>query len=76
MKIEVLEARLSSSGYHLVQGDSLEIPDEIALRWLKAGWARDVSGQVPTGTRRVLNATLEVEDAVIGQSAADPTLEK
>jgi hypothetical protein len=60
MKIEVLEDRLSSDGYTLVQGDSLQVPDDVGAKWCSKGWAKDVAGVIETGERVVLNAKLNV----------------
>ncbi len=61
MKIEALES-IKSDGYVLDAEDVKTVPDEIGQRWCAAGWARDTSGVVPTGERRVINAELAVKN--------------
>jgi hypothetical protein len=70
MRIEALES-IKSDGWVLVQGDSVQVPDEVGRRWCVAGWAQDASGQVPTGERRGLNARLDVEPLAHKQRARE-----
>lgn len=61
MKIEALEA-IKSDGYVLDAGDVKQnVPDEIGSVWVKAGWAKDLEGNIETGERQVLNAKLAVD---------------
>lgn len=60
MKIEALET-IKSGGFVLDAGDvKSNVPDELATLWVKAGWAKDVDGNIETGERQVLNANLTV----------------
>jgi hypothetical protein len=61
MKIEALES-IKSDGYLLDPEDTKTVPDEVGARWCAAGWARDASGVVATGERKVLNAKLSVDN--------------
>lgn len=61
MKIEALES-IKSDGYILDPEDMKTVPEEVGARWCAAGWARDVSGAVATGERKVLNAKLTVDN--------------
>jgi hypothetical protein len=67
MKVEILEKRLTSDGFVGELGDRLTVPDEVGAKWCALGWATDLAGQVPTGERRVIDARLAVDSAVIGQ---------
>jgi hypothetical protein len=60
MKIEALES-IKSDGYLLDPEDVKTVPEEVGARWCAAGWARDTSGAVATGERKVLNAKLTVD---------------
>ena len=57
MRVEILEARLSDTdpdtGRHYLHeaGDLITVPEPCGARWCAYGWARDVSGTVPTGVR-------------------------
>lgn len=65
MRIEALEV-IKSSGYVLDAGDvKMNVPDEIGERWVRAGWAKDLDGIIPTGERKVLDARLTVESSVL-----------
>lgn len=67
MKVEILEQRLSSDGFVGEFGDRFTVPDEVGKIWCKHGWAKDLSGEVATGERKVINAKLDIEN--ISQSA-------
>jgi hypothetical protein len=67
MKVEILEKRLTSDGFVGEAGDRLTVPDDVGAKWCALGWASDLAGQVPTGERRVIDARLAVDSAVIGQ---------
>lgn len=58
MKIEILEVKLSSDGFQGELGDRFTVPDDIGTNWCSYGWARDLSGQVPTGQRTIFGATI------------------
>ena len=62
MKIEILENRLSSDGFHGEPGDRFTVPDDVGARWCNLGWVKDLSGAVPTGERKIINASLNVQD--------------
>jgi hypothetical protein len=68
MKIEALE-NIKSDGHILSTEDVKNVPDEIAIRWISAGWARDLSGTIPTGERKVLNAKLEIHDGAFNMKS-------
>jgi hypothetical protein len=70
MKIEALES-IKSDGYVLDPEDVKTVPDEIGTAWVQAGWARDVSGAVETGERKVLNAKLAVNSVKTLLKATD-----
>jgi hypothetical protein len=67
MKIEALGS-IKSDGYVLEKEEVKIVPDDIGGRWCAFGWAKDLSGTVPTGERKVLNAKLDVQGSVIGQA--------
>jgi len=69
MKIEILENRLSSDGFVGELGDRFTVPDEVGAHWCSLGWAKDLSGQVATGERVVINASLNVQNIVSAQSS-------
>jgi hypothetical protein len=68
MKIEILENRLSSDGFVGELGDRFTVPDEVGAHWCSLGWAKDLSGAVPTGERIVINAALNVQDVITNQN--------
>lgn len=63
MKIEALEA-IKSDGYVLDAEDVKTVPDEIGAKWCAAGWAKDTTGTVATGERKVLDARITVSSGV------------
>lgn len=69
MKVEILENRLSSDGFVGELGDRFTVPDDVGAMWCAAGWAKDLSGQVTTGERVVINAALNVQNIVSAQSS-------
>lgn len=69
MKVEILENRLSSDGFVGELGDRFTVPDDVGAMWCAAGWAKDLSGQVATGNRVVINAALNVQDIISNQSS-------
>ena len=70
MRVEAING-IKSDGYVLSAEDVVTVPDEIGAKWCKHGWARDTSGAVPTGERRVLNASLDVDNVVTVQGATE-----
>lgn len=68
MKVEILENRLSSDGFVGELGDRFTVPDDVGSMWCAAGWAKDLSGQVATGERVVINASLNVQNIISNQS--------
>jgi hypothetical protein len=70
MRVEALEV-IKSRGYTLSEGDILTVPDEVGAHWCKHGWAKDTSGAVETGERRVINAKVDVSDIVTSQKASE-----
>ncbi len=60
MKIEALES-IKSDGYVLDAEDVKNVPDEIGSRWCAAGWAKDLSGLVQTGERKVVRVDVTVD---------------
>ena len=62
MKIEAIE-NFQSGDYRLTAGDVVTVPDEMGVRWCALGWAKDTSGAVPTGERRVLGVHLVIAPA-------------
>lgn len=58
MQVEILEERLSSDGFNGCAGDRFTVPDEVGARWCAAGWAKDMSGNVPTGERNIKPVTI------------------
>jgi hypothetical protein len=69
MKIEALES-IKSDGYLLDPEDIKTVTDDVGARWCAAGWARDVSGVVATGERKVLNAKLSVNNINLAVKSA------
>lgn len=55
-----------SSGDDYYKGERIFESEEKALRWIKAGWAKDVSGELPTGVPDTAPKTLEVQSGVHG----------
>lgn len=70
MRVEALEV-IKSQGYVLSEGDIITVPDEVGAHWCKHGWAKDTSGAVPTGERRVISAKVDVDDIVTSQNASE-----
>ena len=70
MRIEAMET-IKSNGWVLSAGDSVEVPDGLGLHWVQMGWARDPSGAVETGERRVIRAVLKPNAARSGHSAKE-----
>lgn len=68
IQIEALEP-IKSDGYDLEMADRLSVPDEVGQRWIAAGWAKDVAGNIPTGERKVMRATVTPHPATLAQSA-------
>ena len=68
MKVEILENKLSSDGFLGELGDRFTVPDEVGMKWCSLGWAKDLSGSIPTGERKVINAQLDVQDVINSQS--------
>lgn len=50
MRIEALE-NIRSEYFTLTGGDVVTVPDEVGTHWCAMGWARDTSGEIPTGER-------------------------
>jgi len=69
MKVEILENKLSSDGFFGELGDRFTVPDEVGVKWCSLGWAKDLSGTIPTGDRKVINAQLDVQNVINFQSA-------
>jgi hypothetical protein len=68
MKIEALED-FQSGDYRLTAGDVVTVPDDVGSRWVRLGWAKDHSGAMPTGERRVLDARLVIDPAAHAATA-------
>lgn len=68
MKIEALTTFLDGRE-RFEQGDIRTVDDGRGTRLVAAGWARDVSGDVPTGPAASGPADLEIHNAVMGQEA-------
>jgi hypothetical protein len=60
MKIEALES-IKSDGYVLDVEDVKTVSDEIGMKWCAAGWAKDLSGAVQTGERKVVRVEVNVD---------------
>lgn len=74
MRIEALE-NIKSHGFVVTEGDILTVPDEAGLNWISHGWAKDAAGVIPTGERKVIDARIAVQDAVLEGGATVPGLE-
>ena len=67
MKVEILEERLKAKDretgqhYTLEKGDRVTVSDECGHSWCAAGWAKDLSGDVPTGERKPGARRLDVQ---------------
>jgi hypothetical protein len=70
MKIEALES-IKSDGYILDPEDIKTVPEEVGARWCAAGWARDMSGAVATGERKVLNTKIAVDNISLAVKSAN-----
>jgi hypothetical protein len=62
MKIEALED-IRSGNYLLTAGDIITVPDEEGAHWCEMGWAKDTSGDVPTGERSIHPRTVSLGGA-------------
>lgn len=71
MRVEVTEKQLKDGGYDLVSGDTLTVPDELGRKWCRLGWATDVDGVVPSGERKVVDATVEADPAAHASHAQE-----
>lgn len=66
MKIEVLEDSLKDADpetgalYNLGLGDRVTVSDALGKHWCDHGWAKDLEGGHPTGTRKVEGVTVDV----------------
>lgn len=69
MKVEVLEERLSSDGFIGEKGDIFTVPDEVGQCWCKAGWAKDLAGNVETGERNTKPVTINPKKMIHKQNA-------
>ena len=67
MKVEILEQKLSSDGFSGEQGDRFTVPDVIGTAWVLAGWAKDLSGALQTGERKVVGETVQPANVEIAQ---------
>lgn len=74
MRIEALEA-IKSDGFVVTAGDCITVPDEAAQKWIALGWAKDPAGVIATGERRVIDARVLIQDAVLEGEALIPGLE-
>lgn len=70
VKIEALEP-FKSSGYSFDEGDRKSVPIDLARRWCAAGWCKDVSGEIPTGDRRVTKSVIEPAKSESSHTAED-----
>lgn len=75
MRIEITEKKLKDSGYDLVEGDTITVPDEVGAKWCGLGWARDTEGNVETGERVVRGAKLEVDNVKHKVTDSNPPTE-
>ncbi len=75
MRVKILEDRLSDmdpeAGHLYVQhkDDTLTVPDTLGTKWVGHGWAEDVDGVVPTGSRIVVGATVRPDSVDSPQEA-------
>ncbi len=72
MKVEILEAKLSSHGFYAEAGDRLTVTDAVGATWCQNGWANDLSGQTSPTDRVVTDSTINPTDmsiTVLGESA-------
>lgn len=67
--MEILENRLSSDGFVGELGDRFTVPDDIGLAWCSLGWAKDLSGAVATGERKVIGSELSIQNITSNQHA-------
>ena len=67
MKVEILELKLSSDGFSGERGDRFTVPDTVGTTWVSAGWAKDLSGQLATGERKVIGETIKPANVEIIQ---------
>ena len=79
IQIEALERICFSRefGGPMEKGDRRTVSDTYpqlyaeAVNAVKHGWAKDVSGQMQTGKRRVIDATLDVDNSNSASSASE-----
>jgi hypothetical protein len=72
MKVEILEAKLSSHGFYAEAGDRLTVTDVVGAAWCQNGWAKDLSGQTGLTERIVTDNTINPIDmsiTVLGEAA-------
>lgn len=65
-----ITSNFKSDGDNYFKGERLHEDAEKAARWVKAGWATDVAGELQSGAPDTAPVTLQVQDG-IHASAAD-----
>lgn len=50
MKIEIIVDKVKEGREVFLEGDIRTVPDEMGRRMVGAGWARDLAGEVETGS--------------------------
>jgi hypothetical protein len=71
VKIEVLEKfSIDNSAYYA--GEVRVVPEEVALTACGAGWAKDPSGEIPTGERDPSAKKLDIQPMAHRHDAQNP----
>lgn len=69
--IEVLDT-FFADGQRFHEGEIRKVSAERAGRYCACGWARDISGEIPTAAPDTTPKTLDVENVVVDHTAQEP----
>lgn len=59
-----ITTNFKAGGDDYFKGERLNEDADKAARWVKAGWATDVAGELPTGVPDTSPQTLQVQDGI------------
>lgn len=65
MLVKVLEDKILEGADAYFKDEVRDVPDEMALGWIGAGWAEDATGEIPTGERKNKGEDLIVNSAKV-----------
>lgn len=60
MQVKILEEKILEGREVFLKDEVRSVPDDMAKRWIAAGWAKDVTGEIPTGERKNKGEDLEI----------------